>query len=263
MLERLKVVAREAIPPAAQVPAKYWLDRVRGLIEPEMALLPLLVRAGERAIDIGANRGTYAYALARIGARVEAFEPNPSCTRSLRAWAAGNPSVRVHDVGLSDHAGTDVLHVPVLAGIEHDASASIEPHDFRESREHRIALRTLDQYGFDEMRLVKIDVEGHESRVVAGAVGSLRRSMPALLVEIEQRHQQAAVTEVFQRILALGYQGHFLDGDSIRPLSQFDPARDQDLSAFSSRERRYINNFLFLDAGARARLEAGWRFLDA
>src|SRR5215469_14698794 len=43
--------------------------------EPELALLPELVPHGGIAVDVGANVGFFAYALADIADRVLAFEP--------------------------------------------------------------------------------------------------------------------------------------------------------------------------------------------
>ena len=256
MLGRVKVAVREAIPAGLQVPLKYWVDRTRGRLEPEMRLLPDLIRTGERVVDVGGNRGSYAYAMARLGARVEVFEPNPACLRVLRAWAVGK-DVAVHDVGLSDHEGAIDLHVPVdAAGVEHDASASMEPHDFTNSHVRRVRLQRLDDHAFDDVSLVKIDVEGHESKVLAGAVDTLARNMPAILVEIEQRHLKCPIEDVFQQVQSLGYEGYFLDRGGLWPLSRFDPERDQAASSFARPGARYINNFLFLDAERRVRMPA-------
>jgi hypothetical protein len=45
--------------------------------EPELAVLAELVPRGGIAVDVGANVGFFAYALADIADRVLAFEPNP------------------------------------------------------------------------------------------------------------------------------------------------------------------------------------------
>ena len=45
--------------------------------EPELAVLAELVPRGGIAVDVGANVGFFAYALADIADRVVAFEPNP------------------------------------------------------------------------------------------------------------------------------------------------------------------------------------------
>ena len=105
LFSSVKVGLRDALPSALQVPIKYFWNKCNGILEPELVLLPLLVSNEERAIDIGANRGTYSYALWKIGARVTAFEPNPACYQVLAAWASRKASIDVHAVALSSAAG--------------------------------------------------------------------------------------------------------------------------------------------------------------
>src|SRR5207247_9735926 len=81
---------------------------IRGA-EPELAILPDIVPAGCTAIDIGAYRGVYSYALSRIARRVEAFEPNPVLAKIIAAKLA--PNVRVHEVALSDRDGHATLYI--------------------------------------------------------------------------------------------------------------------------------------------------------
>src|SRR6266480_405698 len=50
--------------------------------EPELAVLAELVPRGGIAVDVGANVGFFAYALADIADRVLAFEPNPDYASS-------------------------------------------------------------------------------------------------------------------------------------------------------------------------------------
>ena len=61
----------------------YKIGREARAVEPELAMLRELVPAGCTAIDVGANRGYYSWALSGVGATVEAFEP-------IRFWP-GSP----------------------------------------------------------------------------------------------------------------------------------------------------------------------------
>lgn len=247
MTSRLKSMIRDALPNASQVPLKFYVDRWRGYHEPEMALLPILVGRGARVIDVGGNRGAYAYQLFRLGAKVEVFEPNPACFTVLQAWAYRRASVEIHPVGLSDHEGAIELRIPVdESGVEHDASASMEPHVFAQARTQVVPLRTLDSFDFQNVRFLKIDVEGHESKVLMGASALLAASRPAVLVEIEQRHLEQPMSAVFELLLRAGYSGWFLDGGALRPIGLFDPSAHQSMTAFENGGTRYINNFLFL-----------------
>ncbi len=253
---RIKTLLRDAIPPKYQVPLKYWYDVGSGHAEPEMALLPHLVTKGCRVADIGGNRGTYAYRLYRLGARLEVFEPNPGCAAILNQWANGKSDVQVHCVGLSNKSGQATLHVPIDAhGVEHDASASIDGGVEGESRNLKILIRDLDSYGFPDLNFIKIDTEGHEGNVLAGALSTIAVSRPAMLIEIEQRHNhREPIGEIFARIAALGYNGFFLRNGRLETIDCFDVQRDQSLAVFAGKDSAYLNNFLFL---ANDRLATG------
>lgn len=247
MLVRVKLFLRDLLPDARQVPVKYWFSRASGTLEREMKLLELIAAGGDRVIDVGGNRGVYAYRLWQLGATVEVFEPNPVCHRVLQAWAADKPEITIHSTALSSQSGAGTLHIPFDArGIEHDASATIEGMGFAQSRPVPVALRTLDSFGFSEVRLIKIDVEGHEYGVIAGAAATLASSRPALLVEIEQRHSERPIGEVFDKITSYGYQGFFLQHGRLNALENFAITRHQSMSDFGAPGDSYINNFLFL-----------------
>lgn len=256
MLANLKTAARDALPRRLQVPVKYWYSALRGSLEDEMALLPELARPGQRVADVGANRGTYAYRLHKLGARVEIFEPNPACVRVLEAWARHRSGVAVHPIALSHYAGSAPLYVPVnSAGIEHDASASIENTVGLQNREIEVRLRPLDSFGFLDLEFIKIDVEGHEASVLAGAEQTLRSSLPALLIEIEQRHNGVKpIASIFGSVEALGYCGFFLFHGRLMSITRFDLDRHQSCASLDHHCGSYVNNFLFL---ATTRLSAG------
>ena len=79
--------------------------------EPELAVLAELVPRGGIAVDVGANVGFFAYALAAIADRVLAFEPNPDYALFAR-WMLRDRA-EVHEVALSDTSGRGTLYVPL------------------------------------------------------------------------------------------------------------------------------------------------------
>jgi FkbM family methyltransferase len=258
MSSAIKIFARELLPKRYQVPVKYWYGWLLGTLEVELEFLRLIVRNHDRVIDVGGNRGIYTYYFWKMGAKVEVFEPNPACACILAAWAAGRPDMNVHAVALSSCAGSAHLHIPVdESGIEHDASASIENPTFAHARDLLVPLQTLDSYRFEGVQLIKIDVEGHECSVIEGAAATITSSKPALLVEIEQRHNDRPIREVFEKILGFGYQGFFMGRGALTSLENFDAAVHQSMDNFDHPNRRYINNFLFLHRGRLANGEYG------
>lgn len=221
-------------------------------LETELAWLPTLVRADSVVIDIGAWRGPWTRALARVARRVHAFEPQPRLARAIRLTTPAN--VTVHEIALSDGPpGEARLWMPAgQAGL--DALATLR--DGRSSREVQregtieeidVATAPLDSFGFGDVSFVKIDVEGHEAAVLAGAASTIEANRPRLLVEIEQRHLSEPIDTVFDWLSERGYAGWFLRQGAWSPLADFDVERDQLALVEDPRSVDYVNNFLFTE----------------
>lgn len=246
---------RDLLPTKIQVPVKFFVNSFRGQLEDELKLLRWLTLPNCKTIDVGGNRGIYSYQLWRLGANVQVFEPNPICANLLSAWAHGKGSIKINNVALSDKNGSATLHIPQdVLGVEHDASASLEHSDFVKARHIQVELRTLDSFALTEIDFIKIDVEGHETGVLRGAERTIRSSSPALLIEIEQRHNRRNINEIFSELASWGYQGYFFEKSKLHLLSRFVVERDQPLNNFGVLNARYINNFLFL---AKCRSQRG------
>ena len=69
---------------------------------------------------------------------------------------------------------------------------------------YEVELRTLDSYGFEDVAFIKIDVEGHEEAVLAGAGDTLVRAKPVLLIEIEERHNPGGLDRIAKRLSRIG-----------------------------------------------------------
>jgi len=153
--------------------------------EYELNLLSEIVVPGGTAIDVGANQGFFAFAFSKIVDRVEAFEPNPEYAAFARRMLGAR--ARMHQVALSNETGTAEFVVPVsedgvvlhLAGNLKRATA---PHS--KPMRFKVELRTLDSHAFEQVRIVKVDVEGSEMEVLEGGRETILRDRPALVVEL-------------------------------------------------------------------------------
>ena len=204
---------------------------------------------GDRAVDVGANKGAYLYWMRRAvgpAGAVYAFEPQPGLARYLESARAcmGWENVSVREVALSDSAQRKALHVP---GWENSPGASLEAAVGGAERE--VDADTLDRQlaGAGPIRLVKVDVEGHELAVFRGASQTLSASRPVLLFESEMRHLGGrSPHEVFAFLIGLGYRGAFFSPAGLRPIGEFDPSVHQRCGPGRFWEAPgYCNNFLF------------------
>jgi hypothetical protein len=78
--------------------------------------------------------------------------------------------------------------------------------------------------------------------------------MPAIVVEIEQRHRTDPIEETFSYLLGLGYIGYFLASSGLRPLPEFDATRFQAAALTSGfvaygMPEDYVSDFLFVAPG--------------
>ena len=238
----LKNLAIRILPARYLLPLRYYARRIRGTLEREMSLLPRLVEPGRVALDVGANVGLYSYALAKLGASVEAFEPVPWCAASIESFRS--PRIRVHRIALSSRAGFSELHIPLARGRLWPSRASLGTTQHAGSV-LRVPVATLDSFGFAGVSFVKIDVEGHELEVLRGAVETLSRESPNLLVEVEQARLPYLMEEVFAFLRQLGYRGFFLLGARLRPLSEFSLREHQRRFSDGEPAPGFVCNFVF------------------
>jgi len=247
MFRYFKLKIRKIIPNSFQVPLKYWYCFARGFIEPEMALLKKIIRPSSVAIDIGGNRGIYSYYISKLCKRIEIFEPNPTCFNILESWASTNEGINVHNLALSSQESISKLFIPIdIDGVEHDSSGSIQKNTSANSRFEMVELQRLDAFRFEKIDFIKIDVEGHELSVLEGAKQILKDYKPALLVEIEQRHNKQPIEEIFNFLKSYGYKGYFFHAGYLENIASFNQSIHQKEKNLNSNDL-YINNFLFLN----------------
>lgn len=155
-------------------------------------------------LDIGANVGVYTIPLAPLFAQTLAFEPHPIISRVLALNADINDlsGVVVVPYGLSDI--DDVAELS--EGVPGNLGASSLERATSTTRKHLIRLRRGDDVVREmtdkSVALVKIDVEGHEPRVVAGIPRLLHRDQPIVAFEAnDDAHNQ----QIMDLLMELGY----------------------------------------------------------
>ncbi len=246
---RVKRAVFDLLPARARLPVRVLWLRAGKSLEPEIADMAHLVPRGGTAVDIGANHGIYSYFMVRHFDTVVAFEPQPACVETLTRWAGARVDVR--PVALSDQSGESTLAIPVAHGVAMTGYARLEPGAATDGSDLlQVPIERLDDQDLTDVRLVKIDVEGHELEVLRGGEHLLRRDRPVLLIEIEQRHlgEERTVAEVIEWLRGLGYGAYYRVGDSgWTDVADFDPHQHQDVRAIGTRD--YVSMFLFTPDG--------------
>ena len=171
--------------------------------EPELRGLGAVVRRGDSVIDVGAAHGMYTIPFAHLvgpAGRVDSFEPHPRQQGQLRFLRRllGADHVRVIASAVGAEVGENTMRLPVkygfpIYGHAHvvDASTALPASD-QKIRQWRTPMTTVDswadQEGIERVSFVKVDVEGFEPNVIAGATRTIENHRPSLLLEIEDRH---------------------------------------------------------------------------
>ncbi len=161
--------------------------------EHEWDLLRRVATPGATVFDIGANHGVYALALARrVGpsGRLVAFEPgaDPASLLALAAAGAGLSWLDLRQCAIGDRDGN--LSLVTESGCEEARVTG--------SGKGGVAVpcRRLDtvwhELGRPDVDLLKVDVEGAEDRVFAGAREMLAATSPLVMFEISGDRGRAA-----------------------------------------------------------------------
>jgi FkbM family methyltransferase len=204
----------------------YW----HGVWEPTISWwIWQTLRPGDTFVDVGANVGYYtllaAKRVTRSGA-VIAIEPSPANVATIEAQLRLNrtPNITLHPVA----AGASRSTAQLYGGLETDRGLSSLLPDWREGLELEatIPVRTLDDLleAFDASRiaLIKVDVEGFEAEVVAGASATIARCIRAAFIVETNPNTYQTVVNAFR---AAGYQCYSFGPPSSGSGSQWRPTR--------------------------------------
>lgn len=233
----------------------YRAYRYRYHLDPaELKFLLTQLQHGDTAVDIGAHKGGYLYWLQKkVGkmGKVYAFEPQQMLYDYLqnRRTAANWQHVQLENKGLSDQSGKVDFHIPITKSGS-SPGARIDLRTDEKARTASIQVTTLDDYFLTPRiipKLIKIDVEGHEKKVLQGGINLLQQYQPTLLLECENRHLGTDnIFSVFEFLQKIGYQGYFFNNHQQTPIEQFSIEKHQRMGEGRFWEAKgYVNNFVF------------------
>jgi FkbM family methyltransferase len=198
------------------------------------------LQPGDVIFDVGANFGYYAITLAaalRGDCQVHAFEPFPRNFERLTRHVALNGlegAVHAHPLGLSDAAGVGQMRTRSdNSGAAHVAETDTEGEGLPTT------LVTLDEFcdgrAIGRLDFLKIDVEGHEERVLSGGARTIARHRPRILLELDPprlARARSSASRVVEQLRGLGYELHFAHRERLSPLKKL-PEGEGYINAFA------------------------------
>lgn len=191
-----------------------WVKQ-NGRLDHDRSLLPVIAKYipnGGTAIDVGAYIGDHTIFYAqRVGqhGKVVAFEPNPIPFECLEYNMQKFPNVQVLNMGASD---TDEG-----ISIQQDSNVGAS----RPKQGGDIQCITIDSLNLDRCDFIKMDCEGFELKALKGAMETILKHRPVMLIEINDhalKAQGLSRNDVLQYVSDLGYtfrnvyEGHGMEG---------------------------------------------------
>lgn len=199
-----------------------------------------VVDPGDTVLDIGANIGLVSLLLASLvgpEGHVHAFEPNPVLLDLLKQTFDHNhlTNVTLHPFALGPSETVLNLRIPrVNAG----AGSLIRNQANMDCFNHAVCVKRLSQVIEDEhidrIRLVKIDVEGYEDQVFAGAQLMFERACPEMILFECNEHSDLPLHEqpVMRMLQLHDYRFLSIPKCMVRMrLEPFDPMNPGDLAS--------------------------------
>jgi FkbM family methyltransferase len=179
--------------------------------------------------DVGANLGTHTLALAKINpsrVRVRSFEVQSKVFYMLCGSVAlnGLGNVDCHHLAVGDKDGRDIdVNIPDYSGTYNYGGFEVETikesdnQDMAKPHSERVRMATLDSFG-EFVDMLKIDVEGMEEKVLAGACNIFEASMPVCFIEVFKSNVENLITFFKSR----GYIGYSSNQDLLAIPSKLD-----------------------------------------
>jgi FkbM family methyltransferase len=169
-----------------------YLRNIGGEFEPDtVSLMRLLCGSDSHVLDVGANIGMTALALSRVcsGGQVAAIEPVSRTFRYLKqnVIKAGVPNVKVFNFALGSGEGSVLMQ-----GHPSNFACSFVADNYtipaKDNFSQRVPVKRLDDIfpdlSLDRLDFLKIDVEGFELEVLAGAKDILNAYRPIVFLEM-------------------------------------------------------------------------------
>lgn len=174
----------------------YWLMFVERELHDPKWISSVKSASRPLIVDVGANAGVFSHLMFSINANSEivAFEPLPKLNQKLEAWRQRTGvKLDVRKKAVGRQPGEALLESPH----GYDGISRICVSAKPEGEAYRVEVTTLDnELAEREVLLMKIDVEGYECEVIAGARQTLVKTRFVIAEAHTIQHRDAITAEL-------------------------------------------------------------------
>jgi len=151
-------------------------------------------------IDIGANVGLWSCELVENFQQVIAFEPVNEFIQCFKKNVK-KTNYTIHECALGRQES--YINMNIVEG--NTGHSHIDQNSLGKGS---IPLKTLDSFDFQDVDLIKIDVEGFEEEILAGAMKTIIKNKPVIVVEQQTHEYKDARTDLpsVKILQSLGYK---------------------------------------------------------
>ena len=146
------------------------------------------VKKFDNVIDVGGNVGLHTVRFSQKFKNVHSFEPVTSNFECLKENCKSFTNIVLHNYGLGSCNENTVISLPASS----DNCGNYSIVDFQSSSDElikeEILIKKLDDLQL-EVDLIKIDTQGFEFPVLQGAIKTIVRCKPVIILEIEVKKQ--------------------------------------------------------------------------
>jgi FkbM family methyltransferase len=163
--------------------------------------------------DIGGNYGFYTYLALEFCKEVHYFEPLPFVFENVKKNLENEPRAILNNIALSDKKEKLILYLPENKSGVATILSEIQKI-FPKCKKIEVNSLSLEEYLKHNTTptVIKMDVEGAESKIIDGGINFLRQNSPLIAMEVWSKKERGEISMVaVEKLRNLGYKSYFID----------------------------------------------------